>query len=288
MTYSTLTTKDATVDDGLKFYDTLFHCRGNGTNGSTTFTDISPNEISLVASGHAQVSTAVTKFGNGSLYVDGYTVADGYSCVEGDNGAAQIYVGNSDYCMETWFYLNSWGAFLMGAGLDRDGQGTVLHVDAGGTHQLCTTYHIGTTGSGYSLFEWSIASSIGVTLNTWHHAAVVRDGEMGVMRVFLDGVPGSYYSIGTNEIHMFGGRLWLGACPFGRISTTMNGYLEEMRITVGSPMYRGPFTPPAAPFSGKQAYPADGVTGEVRDGTIGMYVCDSPSYKRWTRLNVIR
>jgi hypothetical protein len=46
---------------------------GNGTNGSTTITDNSPSPKTVTAVGNAQISTAQSKYGGGSIAFDGFS-----------------------------------------------------------------------------------------------------------------------------------------------------------------------------------------------------------------------
>jgi hypothetical protein len=44
---------------------------GTGTNGSTVFTNDAPAGFTMTGFGNAQISTAQSKWGNGSIYLDG-------------------------------------------------------------------------------------------------------------------------------------------------------------------------------------------------------------------------
>lgn len=90
------------------------------------------------------------------------------------------------------------------------------------------------------------------TLNAWHHFAAVRSGS--VIKLFYDGVQqGTGISI-TGTIINTVSELAIGNQP-GAISEGspffpqhVNGWMDEVRITIGTALYTSNFTPPSAPF----------------------------------------
>ena len=72
---------------------------GNGTNGSTSFTDLSDNSLSVTTNGNVEVSTSVKKFGTGSIKFDGAT--NSYLEVA---SSSVFDLGTSDWTIEGWIY----------------------------------------------------------------------------------------------------------------------------------------------------------------------------------------
>lgn len=102
------------------------------------------------------------------------------------------------------------------------------------------TYWIG--GTQYKIFSNDV-----VTLNTWHHIAVVRNGSS--VRVYLDGIGGTPGNIGSSSIDNSSGNLTIGALGDGYTSWRANSYIDELRITKNQAIYTTDFTPPTAAFA---------------------------------------
>jgi len=73
----------------------------DGANNSTVFTDSSPfNQTVAVVTGTPKISTAMSKFGGSSLYLDGS------SSIKIPNNA-NLNLGTGAFTIEFWFYLLS-------------------------------------------------------------------------------------------------------------------------------------------------------------------------------------
>lgn len=190
----------------------------NGSNGSTTFTDSSLNASSISAVGNAQISTTQSKFGGASAYFDGSGDYLEYSTGTTTIGPSQ------DCTLECWFYRTggSSGEALIG-------------TTTSGNLQLLTVY----SGQLYAYWDGYQVQGGTVADNTWNHAAITRSS--GTIRLFLNGtqvssVSGSTAGFGVNRF---------GSCVYRQ---NWNGYIDEIRLTVGVARYTASFTAPAAPF----------------------------------------
>jgi hypothetical protein len=193
----------------------------DGTNGSTTFTDVSANAFAVTAFGNAQVTTTDPKFGTGALTLDG---TGDYLTVAAD---AAFQFGTGDFTVECWVYVNSvgnTGLFTFG------GSGSGLQVNL-----FSGQWNLGTAGAGGS----ALAS---ITTGAWQHLAVTRSGSS--LRMFIDGTQiGSTLTDTTN--------LTDNALKIGYYYTpdyAMNGRVDEFRVTKGVARYTANFTAPTAPF----------------------------------------
>jgi len=173
--------------------------------------------------GNAQISTAQTKFGGGSMYFDG----TGDGVVIPASTILAPFTG--DFTYECWVYPTSSSlTYRVIFGIDNYSGTEPFRL-----YQYGTNFQYWYTG-GASNF---IGSST-ITLNTWYHIAVTRSA--GVIRMFVNGTqagsnvtstlnyPPSIFRIGLDQA---------GSYPFV-------GYIEDLRITRGYARYTSNFTAP--------------------------------------------
>jgi len=146
----------------VNFYQVICLLPFEGSNTSTTFTDVSNNVHSINAGGDAQISTAQSKFGASSLYLDG----------SGDyvemNSVASRLSELSAFTIEGWFKLpNSADTGILWA-INSSSGGNVLWplVSADSTIK----FHGGGSSSSLSI------SPVNMRDGNWHHVAVTFDG----------------------------------------------------------------------------------------------------------------
>lgn len=222
------------------YYNTSLLLHMNGTNGSTVFTDASPNPKNVVPSGNAQISTAQFKWGGSSAIFDG---TDDFLTVS--TAAAYDWLTNSltSWTIECWFNVPNVS-------------GTKCIVSKG-TNNSTMAAIICNVSSNTVFASWYKSSAFGAvsstttdtfTANTWNHFAVVYDAVARQMRLFLNGVAGttatleaaSNYSIANNQ------QLKIGTYSDGFFD--FSTYIDDFRITQGVVRYRNNFTPPQRPF----------------------------------------
>ena len=187
-------------------------------------TNVSSNGTEFTAQADAQISTAQSKFGGSSLALDG----------SGDRiQSTDITLGTDNYTWETFAYFNSltssqciWDA---GENVGAS-QNPVVYITS-------TNLQLSYAGGTY------INAAHGMSVDTWHHIAIVRDGTQ--LEAFIDGtsIGTATYSLGSGATnHVLGGNF---AGTF-----TVDGYLDESRLTRKA-VYTSNFTPPT------QALPND-------------------------------
>jgi hypothetical protein len=193
----------------------------NGTNGSTTFTDSSTTGITVTTHGNAQISTAQSKFGGASGLFDG----------SGDHLSTatltSISPGTGAFTIEFWVrWADRTGAqtpftFVGAFDITKNGSNTLACGD------------IMTTAS-------SLTSTTTFADNQWYHIAVSRG--TGAARLYVDGVEESSVS-GTN-LDLSNQSIYVGR----RLSPAfyLNGYIDDLRLTIGVDRYTANFTPPTA------------------------------------------
>jgi len=203
--------------------------RMDGSNGSTTFADLSSNTHTITVGGNAQVSTTDSKFGTGSLLLDG---AGDYLETPAHSSFA---FGTGDFTVECWVYPNVIS--------DNDGLFT------SGSQLFAAIYQnnwaIGTTGSMLSPSYTSGAATAG----SWQHFAITRSGS--ALRLFINGTQLGPTSSDTTDLT--NNQLFIGY--YFSSGYAWNGKIDEFRVTKGIARYTANFTPPTAPFPTPPAAP---------------------------------
>lgn len=205
----------------------------NGSNGSTTFTDASGSPKTVTAAGNAQISTTQSKFGGASGSFDGsgdYLTATG----------ASLEVGSGNFTIEGWFYFNSLQTGIRTLWAHRSsntGIGGPLLTHSSGAIAL----YIAQSAGSWQVLGFSPGLTVSAT--TWHHIALVRDGN--TIRTFLDGAAGTTTTF-TGSVHTSGDFSLMAGAQDG--TQEVDGYCDEFRLTVGVARYTSAFTPPTAAF----------------------------------------
>ena len=197
----------------------------DGSNGATTTSDLSNNNVAVTFVGTSQISTAQSKFGGSSLLFDGNS---DYLTV---NHSSFGSFATSTFTIEFWVYYNSISGRMTHA-TNYSGGSNGIMIDKNSSHVL----KINLSGSGVD-----ITGTTTLTTGQWYHIAL--SGSAGSYKLFLDGVQeGSTY---TGSIPT-GSNTWeLGAELYsGTVYYPLNGYLDDIRFTSGIARYTSAFTPP--------------------------------------------
>ena len=179
--------------------------------------------------GNAQLSTAIKKYGNASMYFDG----------TGDYLTMQnLQFGTGDFTIEFWNYMvartNSAPAIF--SNYNSFGAGS-LALFAGHISASTTAYNIAVNGSFPALQGGTIS------YNTWVHLAVVRYN--GTISLYVNGTSvGSPVTGATYAINGVGSLFYIGTTGDAVASGYINGYIDEFRVTKGYARYTANFTPP--------------------------------------------
>ena len=202
----------------------------DGADGSTTFTDSSPDPKTVTAGGNANISTAQSKFGGASACFDGV----GDYLALGDSSAWDFGTGN--------FTVELFVRFASIAGIQ-----CLITNYAGSSLGWSFQYRTDAGGLRFSHGDpaiidapWTPESGV------WYHVAVARSGE--TLSVFVDG---TLLQSVTDRTDLAGSsaQLWIGSLYFAKVAIqALNGYIDDVRITKGVARYTANFTPPAARF----------------------------------------
>lgn len=206
---------------------------GDGSNGSTAFTDLSSSPKTVTTNGNTQISTSVVKYGTGSIYFDG---AGDYLNTP---ASAAFAFGSGSFTVELWYYpvsvTSSW-PFVWSNG---NGYPTNC-VSINDRHAQHNTVFSCTLGNYQPNNDTALNGSTVVTNNRWYHLALVRNGNS--ISLYVNGVAEATITYagsldgGSSEQSIIGG----GTSAF------CNGYIDDLRITKGVARYTSNFTPPSA------------------------------------------
>jgi hypothetical protein len=204
---------------------------GDGTDGSTTFTDSSSNNATMVVSGTVSNSTTESKFGSGSILFGG----DRDWIYPSDH--TPFIFGTNDFTIEMWIYPFDFNV------------GRHLYDDRAGGNGAHITWQIGSDGLLYYIANAAV-QRVGTTVvptNTWSHVALCRSGNS--TKMFLNGVQESTTYNDTTDYTTVSGKPRIGANSFlTNESLDFYGYMDDIRITKGVARYTANFTPPTEPF----------------------------------------
>lgn len=219
---------------------------GDGTNGSVTITDNSPTPKTLTVNGNTQISTAVVKYGTGSIAFDG--TGDYLSSAF---NAAYDLLPNS-FTVEGWVYTTNLKAggqriFATGGGVPGFNATTGIHVlcqinDAAGSlgFQLSTNTATPT----------GVGSGNVITANTWIYLAFVYDSATTTGRIFANGVVVGGAVLSGVARPSTNPQLGIATIPgeAGSVTTAFQGYMDDFQLTKGVAKYSMSFTPPTKAF----------------------------------------
>jgi Concanavalin A-like lectin/glucanases superfamily len=216
---------------------------GGGGGGYTKITNYSAAVgtligVSVGTAGTAGAAGANGSFGTSTLFTNETTLTTYRASFNGTNQylvvpQSSTLAMSADFCIEGWIYCSAFNTVI----LDEYPSGTPtgsyqLWVTAAGVLQFA--YNTGV------LFNFAT-----IAANRWYHFAVTRSGT--TMRNFLNGtlVNTTTYA---GAIGLSNYDVWIGQQQSGG-SYYWNGYMSNIRIVKGSPVYTANFCPTITPLT---------------------------------------
>lgn len=202
----------------------------DGSNGGTSFIDSSLTAHSMSYAGNVNTSTTQKKFGTASAYFDGS--GDYLYC-----SYADLAISARDFTIDFWIYptdVTTARAIVDTLVLGGTVSNTSIVVYLSNTRAIVINH----AGVGI------LTTTQLCTVNAWNHIAVVRYGTS--LKVYVNGVEGGSATL-TADLLSTG-------FVIGRFSDTAGsfnykGYVDEVRLCIGSAVWRSNFTPPATAYS---------------------------------------
>lgn len=221
----------------------LLHC--DGADGSTTFTDSSTYNRAMTSYGSPALRTATKKYGTASLQT---SVGNCIRTVD----APEWNLSNKNFTMECWFNPSAFSRTFPSMIGQRNTSVSDLsftqyfYWDAGaGSRRMdFVMSNVGNLAAQQS----GIYNHVVLNIGQWYHWAVSRNGD--TLRQFLDGtllgsaaLPANYTVWNSSKPIVVGS---FDDPPYS--DGFFEGYIDEMRITIGTGRYTASFTPPAGPY----------------------------------------
>lgn len=198
----------------------------DGSNGSTTFTDVKSH--TMTANGNAQITTAQSVFGGASALFDG--TGDYVSTPD----SADWDFGTGDFTIEARMrFAGSVNGSVIASTYTSASSGWFFRVGNSGLMEF------GSSGdTPIASVSWSPSA------NTWYAVACVRSA--GNIYFFADGVQQGSAVANTENITGSTATLKVGSLN-GTVSS-LNGQIDELRITKGVARYTSNYTLPTSAF----------------------------------------
>lgn len=209
-------TWDFGVNTDLFYNDVALLLHMDGFNNATKFKDNSKYNHSSSAVGNAKISTDDTKFGLGSLYVDGN---GDYLSV----GASDDFYFDGDFTIECWINISAYAAGTL----------SLIAAKRGGANEIEFRIPIGIR---YASFVFWNASNDGfvvngtstIGLNEWYHVAVTKSGTS--YKIYVNGILEN--ELISNEVpDRTIAVLGIGGYSGINSDRYFNGYMDDFRIT---------------------------------------------------------
>jgi hypothetical protein len=225
------------------YEDVSLLLRGNTTPGQLVIADESYAPKSLTIAGNASISYNPVKYGSTSISFDG---TDDW--IE-TNATNDFYFANEPFTIEAWVYLNQLGADY----------GIFSYMNNGGATTLRGyVLNIGTDGAvGFVDYNGSVQfllvtpSPVITQVNQWYHVAVCKEGTgTNQVRLFVNGqIVASATRNANIPVGISGLPGRIGAWRYSPARRSLNGYIDDLRITKGVARYVANFTPSELPSS---------------------------------------
>lgn len=253
---------------GNPYWDKLvlgLHC--DGTNGSTTFTDVKGNAVT--PSGNAQISTAQYPALTGKT---SSALMDGTGDYLSIAGSSSFNFGTGDFTIRCYFYLA--GNSSVDGGGNRNARlfcltnaTTSFDLDVEISGDASNT---GTGISFYSSANGAFSRTVTVTKNVWHEVEISRSGTS--LRIFLDGTQlGATFTNSASWGSSTYGAYVGGAAFASNYYFYLNGYISELEIYKGVAIHTSNYTPSSDPFSEGYLPSAPGVISAIGNAPYFSY-----------------
>lgn len=215
----------------------LLTLQSNQPVNNNAFLDSSTNNLLVTRAGNATQGTFSPYSPSGwSNYFDG---TGDYLTLPTN---AAFAIGTADFTVEAWVYPSAanqpWSVIFAGVNFGSSSDWGLYLGNS--TTALFPRFQFTSTEAN------SISSSTAVSQNQWSHIAVTRSS--GTARMFINGVQTATANASTWSLNNTLQKA-IGAGYNGNASTTLTGYISNLRVVSGTALYTTEFTPPTQPLT---------------------------------------
>ena len=197
----------------------------------------------ITASGHATIKASPFGDGKSAMFFDG---------VDGTNLTVSSFsgIGSGDFTFEFWFNCSDVdsdtnNSMIMDGRNSSNAGGFIFQIEK--TNGQLFVYDGVNAGSYTNGRPIPTSSSTQITENSWHHVALVRSS--GTLKLYMDGVEAGSAS---NSSDFSSDTLTFGRYRGGD-GYNFPGYIDEVRVVVGTAVYTGDFDVPTSRLSKTQS-----------------------------------
>lgn len=214
-------------------YDTLL-LHFDGVNGATTTVD-SAKGATVTFRADAQLDTSQHKFGVSALKCDGNNDA-----VYLPASANYDLVSTASWSVDFWIKLaatpGSWTSCIHCGSTSDPWDGYLVAFNPSGYLSIVRA----ATGDG------GVAANVTLSNSTWYHVAFVHNDAADTLKIYIDGVERGTATASTAITWpaTINQPLYIGGTQ-GNAAQSLNGWLDEMRYTLGVARWTSGFTPPS-------------------------------------------
>jgi hypothetical protein len=210
----------------------------DGANGSTSFPDTAKGASAphaWTSHGGAQLNSAHLKFGTSSL-LNGATP----SWIDTPD-SADFTLGALDFTVDSWIYsVGITGATRILAGqISAAANDLSFYLGLNPSNQI--TAFLSTDG----VAGTAVNGTSSVSINTWHHFAFVRKGN--ILKLFLDGIQEGGDQAFTGPAHDSSSSLSI-LRPGDDNALYFASLVDEFRMSIGIARWSANFTPPTRAY----------------------------------------
>ena len=157
------------------------------------------------------------------------------------NSSSMDWGASENVTLECWFYINaytgSWNALF---GRWKGGEyGFLAEINNNGRADLAI-------GNGTGYYTCMNSSNGVVSAGAWHHYAAVKNGSSGTLYIDGTSVATTTWNQGHSNTTR---RIVLGGNDDGLNAYGLDGYLTDVRFTIGKALYTSNFTPNTSPLT---------------------------------------
>lgn len=228
--------EDSEADDS--YTKALLHF--DGADGGVIIEDATKRPVGVYGDVCTKTTAGTYKWISG-VYFDGYKD----QVILSDS--PDFEVGSGDFTIDFWFYPTS---VATNKALFSKHEGGVYdeyycYFSSSGIIRFNATVN----GSSWGV---NLTSNTAVTVNTLHHLAIVRNGNVWTM--YLDGTAVATTTV-AGTVPTSNESLWIGANYVGSTKYYYSGYMDEFRFSKGIARWTADFTPPTAAYAPPEPEP---------------------------------